>query len=213
METISAPSFLTGSAGFGPAIKRWTVDEYHKMVDLGLIREGAPIELIDGLLVFKDRRDSGGSAMTQGARHTLAIAQLVLLSARLTVIGFHIRIQSAVAVSENHEPEPDGAVFQGQPARLQGRLPPADEVAVVIEVADSSLDYDRTVKLRTYATAGIPIYWIVNLRDNIVEVYERPDPLVAAYAIREDHFRDQEIEMKLPGTAPLRLRVSDIIAD
>lgn len=87
------------------------------------------------------------------------------------------------------------------------------DVAVVIEVADSSLDYDRTVKQRIYATAAIPANWIVNLQDNVIEVYERPDPLLAEYRSRIDYSRNQDIEMTLPGSTPLRLRVSDVIAD
>jgi Uma2 family endonuclease len=192
MDTIAAAAFSMGSAGLGPAVKRWTVDEYRKMMETGLLGEGAPIELIDGMLVYKDRRDSAGeSAMRHGPRHALAVAQLVELNARLASLGFHMRIHSPIAISRSHEPEPDGAVFAGRPVKYQSRLPPASDACLVVEVADSSLDYDGTLKYRIYAAANIPSYWIVNLRDNVVEIYQRPDMLRGKYCQRDD-FRSGE---------------------
>ncbi|MCI0360387.1 MAG: Uma2 family endonuclease [Planctomycetaceae bacterium] len=213
MTTLEAPAFPTGSAGLGPIVKRWNVDEYHKMIDLGLIVEGAPIELIDGILVYKDRRDSGGSAMTHGPRHVLAVAQLVELNARLTPAQHHLRIQSPVVIGPNHEPEPDGLILPGRPIQYQGRIPAAREARVAIEVADSSLFTDRTVKLRMYATAAIPVYWIVNLRENVIEVYEHPDLLAGAYGDHRDYRRGDSFELELPGSGSLTVAVTEIIAD
>jgi len=210
---LEAPAFPTGSAGFGPIVKRWTTDEYHKMIDLGLITEGAPIELIDGMLVYKDRRDSGGRAMTQGSRHNLAVAQLVQLNSILDTLGFHIRIQSSITVSPSHEPEPDGVVFPERPVHIRGRLPSSSEAVLVIEVADASLDFDRTVKRRMYATASIEIYWIVNLRDNIVEVRRRPDTLTGHYLEHQDYRLGDGIPLELPGTTLVHVPVDQIIVD
>ena len=213
LTTVTAPAFPTGSAGLGPVVKRWNVDEYHKMIDVGLIMEGAPIELIDGMLVYKNRRDSGGSARTHGPRHQLVVAQLIQLSAALSAAGFHLRIQSPGAVGPSHEPEPDGLVLPGRPIDYQGRSPTAREAVLVIEVADSSLDTDQTVKLRMYATAVIPTYWIVNLRANVIEVYNRPDVLSGAYRNRRDFGRRDNVELALPGSSSITVPVTDIIAD
>jgi Uma2 family endonuclease len=211
--TISAPSFPTGSAGLGPIVKRWNVDEYHKMVELGLIMEGAPIELIDGMLVYKDRRDSGGSAMTHGPRHQLAVAQLAELTVLLTSLGFHMRTQLPLLIGPSHEPEPDGVVLPGRARDFQGRTPSATDARIVIEVADSSLANDRVVKMRMYATAAIPVYWIVNLRDNLIEVYQSPDVLTGEYRDHRDHLRGGSVEIALPGATPLAVAVSEIIVD
>lgn len=210
---LEAPSFPTGSAGLGPAIKRWTADEYHRMIDLGLIMEGAPIELIDGMLVYKDRRDRGGGIMTQGDRHNLAIAQLVELSTDLAQLGFHIRIQSTLSISESHEPEPDGLVLPGRPIQYRGRLPRSDEAALVIEVADSSLGNDRSVKSRMYSTAAIPHYWIINLRENVLETYSRPDPLLGQYLHRRDYRVGESVNCELPGNRALLIAIARLIAD
>src|SRR5437868_4533865 len=201
---LAAPAILTGSAGFGPLVKRWNVDEYHKMIDLGLLRDGAPIELIDGMLVYKDRGESGGRPMVQGSRHHLAVAQLVQLNAVLDRLGFHIRIQSSITVSPNHEPEPDGVVLPGKPVDYR-RIPTARDTALVIEVADLSLEYDRTVKKQMYATAAIPLYWIVNLRQNIVEVYEQPDLIEARYLKHQDFALSTCVRLQLGTAAPIEI--------
>lgn len=212
INALAAPMVLIGSAGFGPLVKRWNVDEYHKMIELGLLREGAPIELIDGMLVYKDRGDTGGRPMVQGSRHNLAVAQLVQLNAILDRLGFHIRIPSSIEVSPNHEPEPDGVVLPGKPINFP-HLPTADDAAMVIEVADSSLEYDRNVKKQMYATAGIAIYWIVNLRANVVEVYERPDPLLCQYSVQRDFAVGATIPLQLGTAAPVEVPVEHLIAD
>jgi hypothetical protein len=212
VHSLPSSTVLTGIAGLGPIVKRWNVDEYHKMIELGLVREGSPIELIDGLLVYKDRRDSGGLAMVQGSRHNLAVAQLVQLNAILDKLGFHIRIQSSFVVSPNHEPEPDGVVFPGKPADFP-QLPTAHDAVLVIEVADSSLEYDRTVKKQMYAMAAIPVYWIVNLRRNIVEVYQRPDVLVGGYISFQEFDSAAEIPLQFGSAATVDVPVKLLIAD
>ena len=151
--------------------------------------------------------------MTHGPRHQLAVAQLVQLNAALVAAGFHMRVQSPIAIGPSHEPEPDGLVLPGRPVLYRGRSPRADEACLVIEVADSSLDTDRTVKLRMYATAAIPEYWIVNLRDDIIESYKRPDTLKGAYLDRNDRAHGDRIEIKLPNVSSLQIAVDDIIAD
>ena len=183
------------------------------MIEMGLLREGAPIELIDGILVYKDRRDSGGREMTQGSRHNLAVAQLVQLNAILDKLGFHIRIQSSFVISSRHEPEPDGVVFRGRPVDMRGRMPSSNDAVMVIEVADSSLDFDRTVKPQMYATAAIGIYWIVNLRENIVEVRTNPDVLTGQYLDQHDYRLGDTVPLQLPGVAVVQIPINQLIVD
>src|SRR5436190_16219735 len=202
---IEAPAIVTGSLGLGPMLKRWTTDEYHKLREFGLIMEGASIELIDGMLVFKDRRDSGDSEMTQGDRHALAVAQLVELNMALAALGFHVRIQSPLSIGNRHEPEPDGVILPGRPVAYAGRLPASDDACVVIEVADTSLKYDRTVKKSMCATAAIPAYWIVNLQDNVIELFERPNPLSGEYDHQRIIHAREPFEVKLSEAVVLKI--------
>jgi Uma2 family endonuclease len=155
-------------------IARLTVDQVHAMLEAGILEDGAPIELIDGVLVYKDRSSYGEAPMTIGKRHALSVSLLAELGPELAARGCHMRTQSPISLPPHDEPEPDGAVVRGRTREYTDRLPSADDVSAVIEVADASLAYDRTEKLALYARAGIDQYVIVNLRRDCVEVHERP---------------------------------------
>ncbi len=155
---------------------RLTVEQVERMLDAGLLVDGAPLELIDGVLVYKDRRDAGGDPMTVGNRHNLAVQLVKQLDSELQVRGCSMQVQGPVRISPHDAPEPDGAVVTGQPRAYAERLPGPGDVHAVIEVSDSSLHQDRRVKLALYARAPIGQYVLINLRQDCVEVYERPSP-------------------------------------
>lgn len=151
-----------------------TVEQYHRMIAAGLLPEGEPYELLDGLLVRKDRSAAGKDPMTVGHEHATAIAILMDLNPRLRRLGCYIRIQQPVTLPPWDEPEPDGAVVLGKLTDYTDRHPGAADLTCVIEVSDSSLRRDRTTKLRIYAGSGIARYIIINLPDRVVEVYTQP---------------------------------------
>jgi Uma2 family endonuclease len=155
-------------------IARLTVEQVEGMLAAGILADGAPIELIDGVLVYKNRSDRGEDPRTIGKKHSLGVKLLGRLDPDLERHGCHMQTQNPVRIPPHDEPEPDGAVLRGQPRDYTDQLPGAPDVYAVIEVADASLDYDRTAKLALYARAGIAQYIIVNLRLDCVEVYERP---------------------------------------
>lgn len=151
------------------------------MLEAGILSEGAPIELIDGVLVHKDRSDWGEDPMTIGKKHNLGVQLLGELDKELTALGCYVQTQGPIRIPPHDEPEPDGAVVRGTRRDYADRLPSAADVHAVIEVADSSLQYDRTTKLALYARAGIAQYVIVDLRHGCVEIHERPDLEQARY--------------------------------
>jgi len=151
-----------------------TVDQYHRMIETGILPEGAPLELLDGMLVAKDRSAAGGDPMTMGERHSLVVKQILLVTGSLSRYGCHLQSQSPIRFQPENEPEPDGAVVRGKPRDYSDRHPGPGDVLVVIEVADSSLAEDRTVKQRVYANAGIPQYVLVNIPDQQIELHEQP---------------------------------------
>lgn len=168
--------------GITPVFEPLTVQQYHAMIASGILREGAPVELIEGLLVRKDRRDREGDIMTVGPGHSFTVTNLNdLFDGLLKSAEFHVRTQQPLILSGTSEPEPDGCIVRGSASDYRKHHPGPSDTAVVIEVADSSLEYDRAVKLRKYAAAGIPVYWIVNLRDVMVEAYLRPLPAEERY--------------------------------
>lgn len=164
-------------------VARFTVTQVRAMVLAGILREGEPIELVDGVLVYKNRSAAGDDPMTIGERHNLVVKLLARLDAELAGRGHHMQTQGPLTLTIHDEPDPDGAVLRGQPRDYIDRLPTAADTSSVIEVSDSSLEYDRTRKLLLYARAGIAQYVIVNLRSNSVEVYEQPITAEARYAL------------------------------
>jgi Uma2 family endonuclease len=166
---------------FDSRIARLTVEQVHAMLNAGILRDGEPIELIDGVLVRKDRSDHGEDPLTIGKRHNLAVKLLMRLDPDLGEVGCHMQTQGPLCLPPSDEPEPDGVVSRGEPRTYADRLPMAPDAAAVVEVADASLSYDRTIKLALYACASIPQYVIVNLRQSCLEAHEGPQPEIGKY--------------------------------
>jgi Uma2 family endonuclease len=161
--------------------KRWRRVEYQRLADLGTFEHDS-IELIGGQLIV---------AEPKGSEHAAAVdmAYVALLSA--IPAGWTVRGQNPLALDDESAPEPDLAVVHGTSADFRHAHP--TRPALVVEVAESSLQYDRVTKGSLYARAGISDYWIVNLVDRVVEVYRNPGPdLTAAFGWRYtsvDRFR------------------------
>ncbi|MGA2583413.1 MAG: Uma2 family endonuclease [Tepidisphaeraceae bacterium] len=151
-----------------------TVEQYHEMIAEGILEEGKPIELIDGLLVRKDRSRQGGESMTVGYEHALVVQSLSELNELLKDHGCHMRTQNPITLPPNSEPEPDGALVRGDRGNYRVRHPMPADILGVVEVADSSLKDDRTIKQRLYADAGIALYVLINLVDHAIEVRTQP---------------------------------------
>ncbi|HUY91490.1 MAG TPA: Uma2 family endonuclease, partial [Pirellulales bacterium] len=143
---------------------RFTVDQYHEMIDAGILGENERIELLEGGILHMSPR---------GPRHVFAVQELAARLAPLLPADWHLRSQDPLTLAES-EPEPDLAIVRGARRAYAARHPVAGEVGLVVEVADSSLEFDRSVKQRIYAAAGIPEYWIVNLDQRSIEVYREP---------------------------------------
>lgn len=171
----SAGNGAPGANGSG-SVRRvpLTVEQYHRMIETGILAEGAPVELLGGTLVRKDRSAAGEDPMSVGLDHIYSVQALAELDPKLRRLGCYIRIQQPVTIPDFDEPEPDGAIVKESKEDYRSRNPNPGEVSCIIEVADSSLRIDRAVKLPVYADAGIPQYVIVNLVDRVVKVYSQP---------------------------------------
>src|SRR5438445_32883 len=123
----------TTNAAFGePPIRRITVDEYHRMIDAGILNSGEPYELVGGFLVLKDRSARGEDRMTIGREHLWAVKNLARLGHKLARFGCHIQTQGPVVMSGVDEPEPDGAIIVGDEDDYKARKPQAADVTSVI---------------------------------------------------------------------------------
>ncbi len=145
-------------------IWRFTVEQYHQMIDCGVLAEDAPVELLSGCLVQK---------MTKNPPHRLCTRLVREALDAIVPNGWYVETQEPITLSDS-EPEPDLAIIQGNPRDYPDRHPTATEVALIIEVADSTLERDRTIKQMIYAAAGIPEYWIINVRDRQIEIHRSP---------------------------------------
>lgn len=156
-----------------------TVHQYHRMQETGILAEDEPIELLNGLLVHKDR---GGAQMPVSPLHALVVSRMVALARDLEARGCHLRLQNPMTIEPSHEPEPDGFVVRGSVDDYLDRHPEPPDVTCVIEIAESSLHRDRTTKKTIYAEASIPQYVLVNLVDRRIEIYEEPNASEGTYA-------------------------------
>jgi Uma2 family endonuclease len=144
-------------------VRRWTREEYERLVEQGFFDPEEHIELVDGVIFEMTPQSSG---------HALGVSLIHLALQPLYADGYYIRIQMPLALGFDSEPEPDIAVVLGHPRDYRGGHPTSAEL--IVEVADSSLLHDRQRKASLYARAGIREYWILNLVEECLEVHRGP---------------------------------------
>jgi len=185
-------------AGF----RRFSVAEYHRLIELGMLTEDDNIELLEGYLVHK---------MSRNPPHDAAIQKGMKRWLRVLPAGWDLRVQSAITLTDS-EPEPDFAIVRGDENDYLARHPTAADIGLVVEVSDSTLPGDRDDKGRIYARAGIPCFWIVNLVDGQIEVYTSPSGPVPdpKFAQRVDYRPGDSVSLALGG-AILHVAVQDLL--
>lgn len=162
----------------GAVRHRFTVDEYRKMGEAGIFHEDDRIELMDGEVV---------EMAAIGARHVESVMRLNRLLSRWTFLEapeaaddggrgatFFVGVQNPVILSEHGAPQPDLVLVRRSESR--SGVPVPEEVLLVVEVAYTSLAYDRDTKLPTYAAAGIPEAWLVDLTADVIKAHSEPGP-------------------------------------
>ena len=188
-------------------IVRLTVEQYHQMLKAGILQDGEPIELLDGLLVPKVR----GELLTISPHHRYVVSLLQELDPQLARFGCHILLQGPITIEPDQEPEPDGLIARGSKSDYLERHPGPADVPCVIEVADSSLQKDRTIKQRIYAGAGIAQYVILNLVDCQVEVYEKPKPADGRYGLVRILGKDEAVRFLVTEGGRLEVPVTQLL--
>ena len=201
--TLPGDPGVTGATGVVPfsaaELYRMNVREYERLVSIGAL-DDPRIELIDGYLVKKTGKNPP---------HVWSVDAAEIGLHALLPAGWIVRRESPVRIPEFDEPEPDVAVVRGTREDYKTRHPAPSDIGLVVEVAESSLDRDRGAKRHAYARSGIPIYLIVNLIDERVEVYS--DPAIAGYQNRQDYLRGSEVPIILDGIVHGHLRVDDLL--
>jgi hypothetical protein len=150
--------------GHFPPVYRFTLDEYHAMGDAGILTENDRCELIHGIILEK--------AVIKPP-HKKAVRRLLAGITALLGDEYVVDSQGPITLSDS-EPEPDISVAIGPEENYDDRNPGPEELELIVEVSDSTLKYDRKAKLELYAKDRLPVYWIVNLEDECIEVYTLP---------------------------------------
>lgn len=174
-------------------------ETYHRLGSAGVF-DGQAVELINGYVVNKMPKDPSHSHITR--------LLVFILSRLLAGRDWIVSNQEPIALDES-EPEPDIAILRGQISDYSRSHPTVDDVDLVIEVANSSLEVDSTLKKALYASAGISTYWIVNLRELRVEVHSDPVP-VGEYRQRTIYLAKDELPVVIDGVEFGRIALTDI---
>lgn len=175
---------------------RWTREAFERLGETGVLPPDARVELINGTLV---------EMSPQGSQHFTTVRKTEEALRAVFATGFDVRAQGPLALSETDEPEPDVAVVPGTIEDYRDAHP--TKAVLVVEVADTPLEFDRDEKLRVYARGSVSEYWIVNLRDRCVEVYR--DPAGADYRTKQTFDADDAVQ---PAARPERaISVHDLL--
>ncbi len=198
MSTIAPPQ-STPSACPWPSsdLHRFTVDEYERMAH---VLEDCGVELIDGYVVNK---------MSQKPQHFWSVDVTEEALKAVLPLGWFVRREGPARIPDFDETEPDLAVVRGSRENYRTRHPELPDIALLVEVGDTSLERDRVQKLLAYARGGISVYWIVNLVDRQVEVYTRP--ATGKYDCRVDYASGQEAPVVVDGVEVGRIAVANIL--
>ena len=143
----------------------FNIDEYYRMYEAGIFSEDDRVELIDGEIV---------EMSPIGSEHAACVLRLNTLLSRLVGTQALVNVQSPVKVSSHSEPQPDIALLVPRDDFYARAHPEPAEVLLIVEVADTTLSYDRDIKSLLYARAGIPEFWLVDLPGEAIEIYTEP---------------------------------------
>jgi len=147
--------------------RKFTVNEYHRMLESGILAEDDRVELIDGEII---------EMAPIGSRHAACVRRLNNLFSRQVGDRAVVAVQDPVRLGEYSEPQPDITLLRPRADFYAGSHPGPGDIFLVVEVAETSAEYDRQVKVPLYARSGIREVWVVDLAVGAVEVYREPTP-------------------------------------
>ena len=181
-----------------PEVYRMTTREYERMTAAGVL-DDPRVELLDGYVVKK---------MGKNPLHIWTV-DAVLEALKAMLPGWWCRKEDPVRLPDFDEPEPDIAVVRGSRDLYRGRIPGPEDIALVVEVSETTLDRDRGPKLTAYARSGIDRYWIINLVTRQIEVYS--DPTEGGYSSVQVYTPGQDVPVLVEGTERGRVAAASLL--
>lgn len=203
MSTIAAGEPIMGAPvalTSGPSLYRFTVAQFDRMLRDGTIGPRERLELIDGLVVTK---------VSKNPPHIVAGKRLFRCLDRIVPQGWHVAKDDDVVISDQDKPQPDVSVVCGDPEDYGDRYAMPGDIALAAEISESTLLSDRSVKMPRYAAAKIPVYWIVDLLDEQIEV--DTDPVGATYTRRTVFTRGEQVPVVIGDRVVGQIPVSEIL--
>jgi Uma2 family endonuclease len=193
----------TATAATPDPIARLSVEQYHKMIQAGIFTDDNRVELLEGLLVQK---------MSKKPPHRVATKLVNRALESVVPAGWYVDSQEPIT-TDTSEPEPDAAIIRGDTRDYTDRHPGPDDIALVVEVADASVELDQRIKQRVYASASIAVFWIVNLIERRVQMYTRPSGPATepGYGHRQDFALGESLPVVVDGKEVGRIAVADIL--
>lgn len=180
------------------AKRLFTVSEYHQMAQAGIFSEDDRVELLEGEIVEMSPISS---------RHASCVKRLNELFTRLLGGRVIVSVQDPIRLSEHSEPQPDLALLRPRPDFYSAEHPQPKDVLLLIEVCETSADFDRRVKLPLYAKADITEVWLVNLAQEQIEIYRTPSP--HGYSETQTFVRGQVLTV--PNFPDVALQAEEIL--
>ena len=180
-------------------IFRLSVDQYHDMIRSGILTPYDRVELLEGWLVPK---------MSKNPPHRVATELAADALRSIVPAGWYVTTQEPVTTSTS-EPEPDISVVKGRPRDYVNRHPGPEHLAMLVEIADSSIGRDKGINRLAYARAGVPVYWIVDVIERRVEICMRPTGSVEqpGYGLVESYGQDEMLPVSIGGQEIGRIAV------
>ena len=183
---------------------RLSVRQYLKAIDAGVFDDDARVELLGGILV---------APMTKGDAHNYLAMILPPALRGVVPPPWLVVTEISLRLGPRSRPEPDLLVLQGPASRFKVRPPAAQDVAIVVEIADTSYRFDRGSRWQRYAAALVPVYWIINLRKRQVEVYRDPigTKATAVYETAEVYDANSRVPVVIDGVEVGQILVREIL--
>jgi len=202
ISAFPPPPVVLPTAQWEPHCRRFSVDEYHRMIETGVLTENDRVQLIDGWII--EMPPIGPSHGT-----STSLADDIIRQALPS--GWYVRVQLPITLPTG-EPEPDIVVARGQVRDYSKRHPGPNDIALVVEIADRTLRFDRQVKAKEYAAAQIAEYWIINLVDRQLEVHReiQATDSAAQYVSPQIVPESGSVDLNIDGKRIARLKVKDL---
>jgi Uma2 family endonuclease len=205
MSVVSQPPSLPGVSLVVPTEPIWrlSVPQYHQMIQAGILTDDDPVELLEGWLIAK---------MPKNPPHRVATGLTRSALENHVPKGWYVDVQEPITLDDS-EPEPDVTVVRGERRQYSDHHPGPRDLGLLVEVAEASLQRDRTSKKRVFARERIPVYWIVNLIDRQVEVFSDPSGPGSQPDYRQQHvYRvGDEVPVVIEGREIGRMAVRDLL--